>query len=592
MSKQKRERALSNTETPNPRKNKAAKVKGLGADRDLFGFRGSSDGEIETTSSAAVSKGRVDRPKKGAIKVDFGTIDMPPPSIKPGSGDQAKSPSSTAGFTIIDTTLAKDYLSHETPAGSSSKGMPGSFETPHRDGNMPTPTISSRERSDNDRALPVDQTHVNLRSSAISALQTLPGSDSQQEPSSSASLISPSKIITLEQATTKKIELQDEDLEDELSRTSPIFHTTGTLNPIVLLPWRANDDTKSHRSKKTIQAVENISNDLGSDDIVKGAPTEQYWPHTSRSRAGLNAGELVAPVDFSKKPEAVAKITVKPKRKNKRSKTTGFQELRPPKDEGEDEEDFSTGENKNLKIPIWKDLSPKLQLGASIEDDGDGENRIVQEPTSAETEKSSQQPRKQRGRPRKLKPVEGDEPTTKVAEDIDQGAFTISRSKIDRVAKLTSKSDRTAELQPGFIDEDETQGRHHDSEDEPVSCLLLLTIPLTAPKGCLWEQYSFSKSHFLPICSNQEFADLESMKDPKDEAMIGEKVLEESAGNASKQASSPTCNMAPPGTPKGTAKATEKGPNKHSPISSGKVAYRVGLSKRTRIEPLLRIVRK
>lgn len=47
-------------------------------------------------------------------------------------------------------------------------------------------------------------------------------------------------------------------------------------------------------------------------------------------------------------------------------------------------------------------------------------------------------------------------------------------------------------------------------------------------------------------------------------------------------------SLPPPQTP--TKAAT--GPDKHSPLNSSKVAYRVGLSKRARIEPLLRIVRK
>jgi hypothetical protein len=37
---------------------------------------------------------------------------------------------------------------------------------------------------------------------------------------------------------------------------------------------------------------------------------------------------------------------------------------------------------------------------------------------------------------------------------------------------------------------------------------------------------------------------------------------------------------------------SKKGPTQHSPLQSGKVAYRVGLSKKTRIAPLLKIIRK
>ncbi|KAE8377044.1 hypothetical protein BDV26DRAFT_293599 [Aspergillus bertholletiae] len=67
-----------------------------------------------------------------------------------------------------------------------------------------------------------------------------------------------------------------------------------------------------------------------------------------------------------------------------------------------------------------------------------------------------------------------------------------------------------------------------------------------------------------------------------------------------------TTNENPPETPKksvreliapsmeiGTSgKGANKGPGKHSPISTGKVPYRVGLSRRARIAPLLKIVRR
>lgn len=52
----------------------------------------------------------------------------------------------------------------------------------------------------------------------------------------------------------------------------------------------------------------------------------------------------------------------------------------------------------------------------------------------------------------------------------------------------------------------------------------------------------------------------------------------------------PTASIAPPQqTP---TKEAKKGPDQHSPLQSGKVPYRVGLSKRTRIAPLLKIIRK
>ena len=77
-------------------------------------------------------------------------------------------------------------------------------------------------------------------------------------------------------------------------------------------------------------------------------------------------------------------------------------------------------------------------------------------------------------------------------------------------------------------------------------------------------------------------------------------VLNETHGNIPPPAvaakrlpeTSPDRANAAPETPRKSTTPAPKGPDKHSPISSGKVAYRVGLSKRARIAPLLRIMRK
>lgn len=55
---------------------------------------------------------------------------------------------------------------------------------------------------------------------------------------------------------------------------------------------------------------------------------------------------------------------------------------------------------------------------------------------------------------------------------------------------------------------------------------------------------------------------------------------------------SPTKAQPPPPQTPQKPNMDVKGPDKHSPLNSGKVAYRVGLSKRARIEPLLRVLRK
>jgi hypothetical protein len=75
------------------------------------------------------------------------------------------------------------------------------------------------------------------------------------------------------------------------------------------------------------------------------------------------------------------------------------------------------------------------------------------------------------------------------------------------------------------------------------------------------------------------------------------KPLKENAALANATLSPPppepqTTKETPTQTPTKREVDKEKGPDKHSPLQSGKVPYRVGLSRRMRIEPLLKIVKK
>ena len=208
-----------------------------------------------------------------------------------------------------------------------------------------------------------------------------------------------------------------------------------------------------------------VSTDLVSDDIAIGLPKEQYRPRPSRSRA--NAEDLVAPVDFSKRPEAVAKTTVKPKRKNKRCKTTCFEELRPAKDEME-EDDEMREQSKELDIPVWKDSMPEPQLVIGVKDAKDDKSVAIEDETSTEPEAAIVRPKKQRGRPKKTNPAGRDEPTTRAIEGTEKGECSVSELSSVRAAKLASNEDVALELQTVCKDA-KGRKRHENPKDKNVS---------------------------------------------------------------------------------------------------------------------------
>ncbi len=327
----------------------------------------------------------------------------------------------------------------------------------------------SRGRSGGDGVSPEDPIQVNLRSSAIAALQSLPQSGSRHELSSSGSSVLPKKDVIVESDLREQPHPQWEDMEDELSRTSPIPHPTAPINPIVLLPRRANDDIANDSRRRIEAPVEDVHTDLGSDDTSIGMPKEQYRPRASRSRAGLNHSELLVPVDFSKQPETVAKTTVKPRRKKKRCRTTSFEELRPPKGADDGTEDDTMVGDQVLEIPIWTDNSLEPQPSAKVEDDENPETVMAGGQKPVQREEAIQQPRKQRGRPKKVKAVEVDEPATKTPAAVEEKLVESTDVSTGSAATKTSKTATAVELRTENEDDRNGRGSQNESNNGHVS---------------------------------------------------------------------------------------------------------------------------
>ena len=384
-------------------------------------------------------------------------------------------------------------------------------------------------------------------------------------PSPSASTFSPSKTISVRR--TNQAKGASEKLtshSDSEHLDTPLDHDlSATSKPVVLLPRvldieGARDELSlsipeaasknATEPAKALQRSMETDNgpvdELGFEDDI-GIPKERYQPRPSKRRSGAGDGEILIPADFSKRPEAIGKG----KRKTKRHKTTAFQELLPP-DEDEDE-DIKVVPNPRFDIPEKKgpQMSAEEDRPYVEKTDCTDQMRPANQPEPQQAAQPTGQ--KKRGRPKKVVTNLSEETVVNETEgDHDQDNTETEEPIISATAKKSRQRTKTKEIPTSIIDDqnnhnDDTPPTEHDPENPPPNILIDSTnnINLTA-------------------------------KPPS-------------------SATSPEKDMPPPETPrKPTTPAPNKGPDKHSPISSGKVAYRVGLSKRARIAPLLTIVRK
>ena len=485
---------------------------------------------------------------------------MPPPASKFTSFEQSLRSQISTMPTIADPSPPKSATSDVILSAGATY-----FET-DSDDRMPTTTKFSRGEVDEERSRGFSQS-VKLHSVRLSegtkAIDLQPPEDLAL--SSSASEISPSKTIVAKSTN------QTRNVSQEFNSNLAFEHVplqldsnmSTMVNPVVLLPAPTDTEGQDELSlsipetamkspMKPVKASKRKGNmddepvdELGSDDNAIGVQKEQYQPRPSKRRSGGEHTEIIVPTDFSKKPEAIGIG----KRKTKRHKTTAFQELL-PKAEDEDEE-VKMVHDPRFEIPEKKPPKTFTVRDQPDVERNDDTTEIRHEAHPEPKQAAQVTEQKKRGRPKKL--------VTNLSEEIlvdgveanhDQDDAETEKPVISATAKKSRKKTKTKETPMPIIDE---QDRNIDG----------------APAADLIED--------LPA-----------------------NILNETHGNIalSKLTVKPLPKVSPvkanaaPETPRKSTAPALKGPDKHSPISSGKVAYRVGLSKRARIAPLLRIVRK
>jgi hypothetical protein len=381
------------------------------------------------------------------------------------------------------------------------------------------------------------------------------------------------------------------------------------------LSCSSEDDIQARLSLKKLlrnkHAKDENVDELGLEDFSHDIPQEQYKPRPSRSRAitSQSLDDMVLAIDYSKRPEAVV-------RKAKRRKTTGTRIE-------EEERDIGV-EHTNSLI---KKMSSKSSSGvaAKVSEAKSEKTCEIWEVSSDENSLGASackvaNPKTEKKRGRKTKVVDSDDEedcirvateeysTTKKSSQVKSGA---SNKKARKRGKTEEDSEyekesmvvREDELAGNPGSEPDTVPKQADNAPFPNYPIPESSMPAAAPaiplprtarkRKPLIEDITISedppaaKDQALPDTTNTNTRDETPPLTENDSAANIPKA--QSQDKALSKSEERATTPAPIETPK---KVATKGPTKHSPINSSKVKYRVGLSKKARIEPLLKFVRK
>ncbi|KAL8857439.1 MAG: hypothetical protein Q9178_005933 [Gyalolechia marmorata] len=301
------------------------------------------------------------------------------------------------------------------------------------------------------------------------------------------------------------------------------------------------------------------------DDLIPDTPAENYQPRPSRSRSALTADTVVIPTDFSKRPESLAKK----KTKFKREKSAAPEEL--------DQHARASPQRRYAKRAseaIPEDLDKTLQ-DTTMEGRLDVESNAALEtnidltisPTKPPSPKPPP-PKKSRGRPKKGATVgESVHPSTSESILVNKSA-SLETSTVETPAPASIPAKR-GRKRKNIPDEEKSSAVVHDDPFLGDG----LKDPVSITRGVL------SNADPKVRLSTEEPA---TLKDEIPESFKLEPNASSLSAKSTKSTESPNKQ-----TPVKTEERKSLGAGKESPAG-----YRVGLSKRQRIAPLLRVVRK
>lgn len=347
---------------------------------------------------------------------------------------------------------------------------------------------------------------------------------------------------------------------------------------------------KTNSSKQETTEKDTQADELGSDDLAVGLPKEQYKPRPSRSRSTRNADSIVETVDFSKRPEVQAKARIK------RSKTLGA----------------AVKADSLIELPSFPSAKPETDSAANNKSKAKRKRTVDSESTS-EAPKKAEEAVADKDTPgvenvhKALEPditaveslTEPEHPNSLISGPDDTTQQAVVKQAVPDTEPLANHPQPNASLQEVSNDKEATsmpkpRGRPRKTSSAPKPRKRRKTDkPPIQPS----EERTVSEAanqqttngNADPVTALAEQDGNKAPPNPVPSTTTTRITEGKPAENGKEPTPSPKQIIEELQTPKRPAK---KGPDKHSPLNSGKVPYRVGLSKRARIEPLLRIVRK
>lgn len=607
---------------------KTDRVYGTRRDRqsgDIFNFEASSDEEPGGESYTGVELQSWDQGKDNEAQ-------ELPETLRDPRGRRPQGGSSNTIPTVPNSTPPQPFNSSATRT-TSDREHHEPYPQFQSDERMPTPTTPSHSRSTASSSYKATQRKAVIQPPAVPNLYP-DKLEAQQRPTPSGSAIAQSKATIVSTGETMVNEVIDASRSSERAESTslPTFHTAGLFRPMVVLPEAPNESlsmnnvsmpapdvhvtktVKISDERKLRQHNQTAADDLGSDDMSIGLPKEQYKPRPSRSRGTQNDDELMVPVDYSKRPETVAMGRKETKKKGCKQSVSAEVIAKTEREEQADEKDRDVSESEVTLSEIKPPGSPtnaEDQIGDVRPATASKTETIeVDDHSTQGSTKKGPKPKRQRGRPKKAAGVDllaprveqgmredHSEPKKHTASTSRKPAKGGQSKKSQSVVDSDSENEEENMEKPTKCDHSSKTSQsdvNSDSESEAVTSRRLSKRRQSGKKP--WSVLDSDSESGAEIPEEHK-PDPQGHHDPGPESI----ALKESSGNrGNAKLTSKTTNNAvaaqpetlPPVTPPKAAASTPKGPIKNSPVSTGLSKYRVGLSKRARIEPLLRIVRK
>ena len=415
---------------------------------------------------------------------------------------------------------------------------------------------------------------------------------------------------------------------------------------------RTSTSKSSRTSQDQITRRVATADEHGSEDPAIDLPKDQYQPRPSRSRGTHNDDGLIIPENFSKRPEDL----VKGKRKAKnRRKTTALEKPTPKVElDEEDEEEAKMPTTAIPKLwprlkgwypydneTDWEDFQKKNPGQAAAVDQHWEQYWAKQDEMKAKQAQADPSPKKRgRGRPKKqdTQPVENmDDQEHDKDNEVVQDAAKIPSVQEDSNKRDLPTDDAPAEqdLHENSAEDEEPTKRSRkrkastiqapsDDENDVHTDVPVPEVTPTIPKPRGRKKRKTEeapapadsdheatvtdttqstkappkkrgrkkKSELPPVSAPVILPDDdEDPPQPGNKAEVTDQppnILSQNKGSSINVPPpvSPAKLTTPPTTPPKTAKPV------HSPLNSSQVKFRVGLSKKARIAPLLKIVRK